>query len=99
MVPHFGLTHDDAVCPGKRVVSWINVCNFYRATSWPYRAEETQTGFPEHEIYRYCGTFNAALREKEALREGHQLRSCEQSGAQRWATQRPARRGCVLLEN
>ena len=28
----FGLTHDDAVCPGKRVVSWINVCNFYRAT-------------------------------------------------------------------
>jgi hypothetical protein len=27
----FGLTHDDAVCPGKRVVSWINVCNFYRA--------------------------------------------------------------------
>jgi hypothetical protein len=28
----FGLTPDDAVCPGKRVVSWINVCNFYRAT-------------------------------------------------------------------
>ena len=28
----FGLTHDDAVCPGKRVASWINVCNFCRAT-------------------------------------------------------------------
>jgi hypothetical protein len=28
----FGLAHDDAVCPGKRVVSWINACNFYRAT-------------------------------------------------------------------
>jgi len=23
-------THDDGVCPGKRVVSWINVCSFYR---------------------------------------------------------------------
>jgi hypothetical protein len=28
----FGLTHDDAVCLGKRVVSWISVYNFYRAT-------------------------------------------------------------------
>ena len=28
----FGLTHDDGVCPGKRVVSWINACNFCRAT-------------------------------------------------------------------
>ena len=25
MVSSFGLTHDDAVCPGKGVVSWINV--------------------------------------------------------------------------
>ena len=32
MVPHFGLMDDDAVCPGKRVVSWINVCDFYRPT-------------------------------------------------------------------
>jgi hypothetical protein len=32
MVSSFGLMHDDAVCPGKRVVSWINVCNFYRPT-------------------------------------------------------------------
>ena len=32
MVPELGLTHDDAVCPGKRVVSWINVYNFCRAT-------------------------------------------------------------------
>src|SRR5580698_3746721 len=23
-------THDDGVCPGKRVVSWINVCSSYR---------------------------------------------------------------------
>src|SRR5258708_38421865 len=28
----FGLTHDDAVCPGKRVVSWINACSSCRAT-------------------------------------------------------------------
>jgi hypothetical protein len=26
----FGLTHDDAVCPGKRVVSWISVCSSCR---------------------------------------------------------------------
>jgi hypothetical protein len=24
-----GLTYDDAVCTGKRVVSWINIRNFY----------------------------------------------------------------------
>ena len=28
----FGRTHDDAVCPGKRVVSWINACSSCRAT-------------------------------------------------------------------
>src|SRR5882757_8569390 len=28
----FGLTHDDAVCPGKRVVSWISACSSYRVT-------------------------------------------------------------------
>jgi hypothetical protein len=42
---------------------------------------------------------NAALREKEAWRARHPLRLCEQSDDQRWATQQPARRGCVLLEN
>src|SRR3981189_2411462 len=26
----FGRTHDDAVCPGKRVVSWINACSSCR---------------------------------------------------------------------
>ena len=28
MVPHFGLTHDDAVCPGKRVVFVSEVFRF-----------------------------------------------------------------------
>jgi Helix-turn-helix domain len=28
---HLG-THDDVVCPGKRVGSWINVCSFCRVT-------------------------------------------------------------------
>src|SRR5260370_5345816 len=28
----FGPTHDDAVCPGKRVGSWINACSSFRVT-------------------------------------------------------------------
>lgn len=28
MIPRFGRTHDDAVFPGKRVVSWINALQF-----------------------------------------------------------------------
>src|ERR1700733_9439442 len=28
----FGRTHDDAVCPGKRVGSWINACSSFRVT-------------------------------------------------------------------
>ena len=31
MVTHIWATHDDVVCPGKRVGSWINVCSFCRA--------------------------------------------------------------------
>ena len=31
MVPGLWSTHDDAVCPGKRVVLWISACSFSRA--------------------------------------------------------------------
>ena len=59
MVPDFGLTHDDAVCPGKRVVSWIYVCNFCRATKRKISVSElcSEFGVSRPTGYRWINRF------------------------------------------
>jgi hypothetical protein len=47
MVPQHWATHDDVVCPGKRVGSWINVCSFCRVN----QKEEMSVADPCREFF------------------------------------------------
>ena len=58
MVPRLGRTHDDAVCPGKRVGSWINACSSCRATNSDLCREfgvSRQTGYRWINRYKEVG--------------------------------------------